>query len=280
MEQYRPSGFQLLPPVVKNLLIINIILFLATISLANTLHIDLSDILGLHYFASQKFHFWQIITYMFMHGGFGHIFFNMFALWMFGSAIENFWGPKRFLTYYLITGIGAALLHYIIYFYQIRPVMTVINDYIANPDHDKLLAFFGSSNFQNYSQDIQESFAQFRQHYNELISSHHPQQALTLSIDFMQQYKIDFLNQPVIIGASGAVFGLLIAFGMMFPNSLIYIYFAIPVKAKYFVIAYGAIELFSGVSGHAADNVAHFAHIGGMIFGFILLKLWGVKRLN
>jgi membrane associated rhomboid family serine protease len=255
MEQYRPSGFQVLPPVVKNLLIINGIFFLATIVLERTFHIDLVDILGLHYFSSQKFHPYQIISYMFMHGGFGHIFFNMFALWMFGSAIENYWGPKRFLSYYLITGIGAAILHYVIFFFKIRPEMEVLNNYIFSPDDGTLQALIARF------PDLQDV-------------------AGRITVDYIQELKVQILNQPVIVGASGALFGLLLAFGMMFPNSRIYVYFAIPVKAKYFVIFYGLIELVSGVSASSGDNVAHFAHLGGMLFGFILLKIWNVRRMN
>nr|MBC8343833.1 rhomboid family intramembrane serine protease [Bacteroidota bacterium] len=126
MTQYTPGRFQILPPIVKNLLIINVIFFVATF-LAQRFNLDLNDKLGLHYFGSQKFQPFQIITYMFMHGGFGHIFFNMFALWMFGYAIENYMGPKRFLIYYLTTGIGAAILHYGVFYLEIRPLLDPIN---------------------------------------------------------------------------------------------------------------------------------------------------------
>jgi len=219
MQEFQPVRFQILPPVVKNLLIINGIFFVATLVLGNTFGINLSRIFGLHYFASDLFKPWQIITYMFMHSttDFGHIFFNMFALWMFGSAIENVWGGKRFLLYYLITGIGAAVLHYLIVTYQIHYVWNL-------------------TDFQYY-------FA---------------------------------INQFNIVGASGAVFGILLAFGMMFPNSMIYIYFLFPMKAKWFVIIYGALELIYGVAG-SNDGIAHFAHLGGMLFGLILILLWKKK---
>ena len=279
MQQFQPRGFSFLPVVVKNLLIINGIFFLATIVFERTLHIDLIDILGLHFLTSEKFQPYQIISYMFMHGSFGHIFFNMFALWMFGSAIENFWGPKRFLIYYLITGIGAALLHYTIVYFQIRPVMDMINNFTVDPTNDGLLSFLNSSYFQGGLEGIPEKFQIFRSHYNALLVSN-PTEAMSLAVEFMHSYKEAFLNAPVIVGASGALFGLLLAFGMMFPNSVIYLYFAIPIKAKWFVILYGAIELFSGVSNTSGDNVAHFAHLGGMLFGFILIKLWKIKRVN
>ena len=275
-EQYRPTGFKLLPDVVKNLLIINGLFFLATILFSNRFHIDLTDYLGLHYFTADKFRPWQFITYMFMHGGFAHIALNMFALWMFGSSIENVWGPKRFLIFYIFTGLGAALTHYAVVYYQLAPTVNAINEYIAHPSANGLTAFLNEPNFFKIStQEMQEHFQTFAKHYDELLLTN-ANQAQQLSLDFMQQYKADFLNGPVVVGASGAVFGLLLAFGMMFPNNIIYVYFAIPMKAKYFVMLYGAIELYSGVT-NSADNVAHFAHLGGMLFGFILIKYWSKK---
>jgi membrane associated rhomboid family serine protease len=251
MEQYRPAGFQVLPTVVKNLLIINGIFFLAMIAMEK-FGIDLQNILGLHYFPSKAFKPYQLITYMFMHHDFWHIFFNLFAVWMFGAAIENFWGPKRFLIYYLVTGIGAALLHYLILYFEIRPVLSLFNELAINPDSQLL----------------------------QLFLSHNPDLAAGCDPVTVDCVKNNFLNAPVIVGASGALFGLLLAFGWMFPNSTIYIYFAIPVKAKYFVILYGVIEIVSGVTNFSGDKVAHFAHIGGMLFGLILLKIWKIRRLN
>jgi len=239
MQQYRPSGFTMLPPVVKNLLIINGIFFIATIVLESTFHIDLVQFLGLHYPLSHNFGVWQLVSYMFMHGGFGHIIFNMFALWMFGNTLENVWGPKRFLNYYLVTGIGAALVQILIAYIRIQSIESGLN-----PDQIALILQDGAdvlSRGMNYQDTAMAN--------------------LNLII-----------NTPT-VGASGAVFGILLAFGMMFPNSLIYVYFAIPVKAKYFVMIYGAIELYMGFANNAGDNVAHFAHLGGMIFGFFLIML-------
>jgi membrane associated rhomboid family serine protease len=272
MDQYRPGGFRILPPVVKNLIIINGLFFLATIATGSRFGFNMIEIFGLHYFAAEKFSPYQFVTYMFMHGGFMHIFFNMFALWMFGNALENVWGPKKFLIYYFITGIGAALTHYIVFYFEISPVLQAINNYLDNPSHEALTRFLNSDNFKVASVEIQNNFNEFRIQYNNLINSN-PTRALQLSVDFMSQYKIDFLNAPVVVGASGAVFGILLAFGMMFPNALIYVYFAIPIKAKYFVMIYGAIELFSGIYD-TGSNVAHFAHLGGMVFGYFVLLYW------
>ncbi len=237
MEQFRPTGFKVLPPVVKNLLIINTLFFIGTIAFSSK--IDLNEYLGLHYFTSPMFRPHQLVTYMFMHGSFTHILFNMFALWMFGNALENVWGPKRFLVYYMVTGIGAGLIQILVLYFRISHIESGLDpemiSYVQEKGYDLL------KEGKNFADPV--------------IG------------------KLNLLINTTTIGASGAVFGILLAFGMMFPNSLIYVYFAIPVKAKYFVMIYGAIELFSGISG-TADNVAHFAHLGGMIFGYLLLLYW------
>jgi membrane associated rhomboid family serine protease len=228
---YRPSNFSELPEVVKNLLIINGLFFLATISLDN-FGLDLVKIFGLHQFQSPDFRPHQIVSHLFMHGDFTHLFFNMFALWMFGKILENVWGAKRFLTFYIVTGIGAAFVHLLISQYQILSISNQIPEMVN-------LAIEG-----RYNPSIPIS------------------------------KKLTQLIITPTVGASGAGFGLVLAFGMLFPNTLLYIYFAIPIKAKYFVLAYGILELYSGISNNPADNVAHFAHLGGMIFGYFLIKYW------
>ena len=236
---YRPSSFSQLPEIVKNLLIINGLFFLATISL-ESYGINFTKWFALHQFQSQDFMPHQLITHLFMHGNFTHLLFNMFALWMFGKTLENVWGGKRFLTYYMITGIGAAFVHLGVNQYEILSLQSQISP----NELSNLLENGGGllANFQNYSYPIMG--------------------------------KLNLLINTPTVGASGAVFGILLAFGMLFPNTLLYIYFAIPVKAKYFVIIYGIMELYAGISNNPADNVAHFAHLGGMLFGFILLKYW------
>ncbi len=249
--QFRPGGFSLLPLIVKNLLIINGLVFLATISLQSVLNIDLNAEYGLYYMGSDLFRPYQFLTYMFLHGSFSHLFFNMFAFWMFGNSIENVWGPKRFVIYYFATGLGAAFLHQFVQYLEVTPI---INQLLAN----------GMT-----MGDIQEFLLTQRLNPNVL--------------DFISSEKLSILygtyNAPT-VGASGSVYGILLAFGMLFPNALIYLYFAIPVKAKWLVIGYGAIELWSGLAATPGDNVAHFAHLGGMIFGFILIKIWKKKEFN
>lgn len=258
-NEIRAGGFNILPTVVKNLLIINGLFFLAKIVLASKF--DLDAIFGLHYFAASDFHVWQIITYMFMHGDFGHLFFNMFALWMFGASVENAWGERRFLCYYLITGIGAAMIHYLIIYFQIHSSLVLIDAFLAAPSVDTF------SQLANVDRINQAAIAQ-----NLLYLQAHPSAVMEF-VPQMEEFRETFLNSFNIIGASGSVFGLLLAFGMMYPNAEIYVYFLLPIKAKWFVVIYGALELLYGVLG-SADGVAHFAHLGGMLFGFLLIMAW------
>ena len=227
---FRPTSFSQLPEIIKNLLIINGLLFFATITLDN-FGIDLTKSLALHQFQSPNFRPHQLITHFFMHGDFTHLFFNMFAIWMFGKTLKNIWGAKRFLTFYIITALGAAAIHIFVIQYQIFQ--------LAESSEMLELAKKGLYNTSN-----------------------------------INSLRLTQLVSTPTVGASGARFGILLAFGMLFPNTLLYIYFAIPIKVKYFVIIYGALELYAGISNNPADNVAHFAHLGGMLFGYLLLKYW------
>lgn len=280
MSQYRPTGFRMLTPVVKNLLIINTLVFLAMISLQKA-GIDLTAILGLHYPGASNFRAWQFVTYMFMHGGFTHILFNMFALWMFGNVIENAWGPKRFLIFYMITGIGAGLTYIVWISFSVSPQLSLINHVIEDPSINNLSELISNHRFavSQYSGVIWSDFLHFQDNVKAFEINPHNTLAAQKIVTFLSEYKAYFLNQHVVVGASGAVFGLLLAFGMMFPNSLIYVYFAIPVKAKWFVVFYGAAELFSGIYNRPGDNVAHFAHLGGMLFGYLVLLYWKKKGM-
>ncbi len=227
-QEFRPGSFQSIPPVVKNILIINVVLFVAKIVFANKFSLD--TYLDLHYYKSDLFKPYQFITYMFMHADITHIFFNMFGVYMFGSILERTWGAKRFLNYYLITGLGAAAAQYIMFYFE-------INSYV-------------------------EKFAA---------------QGLTNAPDYEDTMRMIY-DSMVCLGASGALFGLLGAFAMMFPNTQLQIYFFIPMKAKYFVILYGAAELIYGVSNVQGDNVAHFAHLGGLVVGLIIMLIWRKNR--
>lgn len=211
-----------IPTITKNLLIVNVVVFLATY-LFRTMGVDLNNVLGLHFFLAPDFHIYQLFTYMFAHGGFSHIFFNMFALWMFGCIVERTWGPKKFLTYYIVCGVGAGLF---------------------------------------------QELAQFAQFY--LIASEH---LLAQTMKVADAYAAG-LNPWTTVGASGAVYGILLAFGMLYPEERIFIFpLPVPIKAKWFVMGYAAIELFMAYSS-TGDGVAHLAHLGGMVFGFFLIRYW------
>ena len=215
-----------IPTITKNLLIINLIAFLAT-SILELRGIDLAGIGGLHFFMASDFHLYQLVTYLFLHANFMHILSNMFGLWMFGCVIENVWGPKKFLFYYISCGIGAGLLQEI--------------------------AQLGSFYMTITSQDPSVSFGEI----------------FTIGQQLSQQ-----LNAWTTIGASGAVYAVILAFGMTFPNERLFIIpFPFPIKAKWFVLFYVAIEFFSAL-GSSGDGVAHTAHLGGMLFGFLMIRYW------
>lgn len=278
---YGASPFGGIPPVVKNLLIINAIFFFASIVAVNSFGIRIEDYLGLHVPMAEKFKAYQLVTYMFLHDyrGIMHIFFNMFALFMFGRMLEVVWGPKRFLVFYFVTGIGAALVHLLTQYIEILPVLKAITHYMNNASHENLSLFL-DDHLQIRSLDMKRKFDAFAASYNSLINSD-PQMAIGLSREYLYGYRIDFLNNHITVGASGAVFGILLAFGMLFPETRLMLLFPpIPIKAKYFVIIYGVAELFLGVANFSFDNVAHFAHLGGMLFGFILIKYWQKKGIH
>jgi membrane associated rhomboid family serine protease len=272
MTEFRPSRFEILPTVVKNLLIINGLIFLAQ----NTLQgpgssFSIDDMFALHAWQSNLFQPWQLVTHLFMHGGFSHIFFNMLALWMFGAVLENVWGSKRFLTFYLVCGLGAALIHLLFLNWEFSPV---VNDY-ATLARQHLTG-------SEYQSDVMIHFIQkyhiaFTTGTDELINEMraNPQNQFLMSNVFenITQFYQNSLNNAT-IGASGAVFGVLAAFGYLFPNTYLYIYMLVPVKAKWFVLFYGAIELYEGIQNSAGDNVAHWAHIGGAVVGLLIVMTW------
>jgi membrane associated rhomboid family serine protease len=234
------SPFANIPPVVKNLLIINIIFYIATFALAKL--VNLNVLLAAYYPFSPAFRPWQIITYMFMHdpNNIAHILFNMFALFSFGPMLEYTLGSKKFFNYYFITGIGAFVLYMAVQAMQIHAITGAFS--IPHPEIE-------ASYFNYGGQENAEKL-------------------------------YSYINFPM-MGASGAIFGILVGFALLFPNlEMMIMFIPVPIKAKYVVIGYVAIELFSGIGRFAGDNVAHFAHLGGALFGFLLIKLWGIKRPN
>jgi membrane associated rhomboid family serine protease len=260
------NRFGTTPPVVKNLIYLNIIMFVATWVFENSFQTDLYDILGLHFFKSELFKPMQFITHMFMHGGPTHIFFNMFALWMFGKILESVWGSQRFFIYYVITGLGAAAIHTLVNFIHYSHVETLIAEFIQAPS------------LEQYQLIASEHFSRILKHEAIYYFNIRPFNS-SEAIELLNIGLTGLYNIPT-VGASGAVFGVLLAFGMLFPNTELMLLFPpIPIKAKWFVMGYGAIELFLGLQ-QPGSNIAHFAHLGGMLFGFILIKYWKTKRSN
>jgi len=260
-----------IPPVVLNLLILNALLYFGTYLLSNT-GIDLVKSLALYYPGSELFRPHQLVTHMFMHGGTMHLFFNMFALWMFGKVLEQVWGPKRFLIYYFVTGLGAAALHLLVMHLQLGSLAGDAKA-LVNTMSPEGFAIFVRDNFPEFSVRLSSFIEQWN---NQPNAPQYIAQAESYVGDMINLKK----NVPT-IGASGAVFGVLLAFGMLFPNTrLVLLFPPIPIKAKWFVIGYGVIELVSGLANQTGDNMAHFAHLGGMIFGFILIKYWNKTKRN
>ena len=233
-------GFSGLPPVVKNLIIINILLLVITWTAQSVLGYDLTSVLGLYFPKSEMFRPFQILTHMFMHAGIWHLFFNMFALYMFGGILENVWGPKRFFIYYMVCGLGAALVHESVIAVQYFKVVNTIS-----PDQLQLVLADGAAVLNEGKQYADASMKSLQM----------------------------IMNVPT-VGASGAIFGVLLAFGVLFPNTQLMLLFPpIPIKAKYFVLGYGTIELYMAVT-QPGSNIAHAAHLGGMLFGYILIRYW------
>ncbi len=234
-------GFFAFPPVVKYLLIINGAMFV----LVYLAGLNLLPQFAIYSFKSDLFKPYQLITHMFLHGGFAHLFFNMFALWMFGRVLEQIWGSQRFFIYYFVCGAGAAILHLFVMQIEINSLIKIMN-----PESINTVMAEGS-------------------------------QVLKMGKNYIDPQMRDLnllLNTPT-VGASGAVYGLLLAYGMLFPNSVIYLYLAIPIKAKYFVMIFAALELYLGFT-RTGSNIAHFAHLGGMLFGLIMILMWKKNQFN
>lgn len=245
MSNYQMPNARLVSPAVKNLLIVNGLLFLATLLLP---HLNLIYHLGGFYFQSPLFRLWQPLTSMFMHGSIAHIAFNMFALWIFGTPLEKLWGSKRFLIFYVLCGLGAYFLHDAVTLIQTSPLKANL---IAR-----------GLNFNDFT-TLVKAYPQTGQGYGSPAE---------LSGLFMKYVT------PV-VGASGAIYGLLIAFGMYFPDAeLMLIFFPVPIKAKYFVPLMMLLELFLGWRQFSGDNIAHFAHIGGALVGFLIIRFLYKRR--
>lgn len=272
MSEFRPGRFEILPTVIKNLLIINGLVFLAQNVLGDILgnprYID--DMFALHYWGSDLFKPHQLVTHLFMHGSLGHLLTNMFTLWMFGATLENVWGSKRFLIFYTVCGIGAALCYMGVLTYDNVRLAHEAREFLNSPtlENMRILDKHFDLNSGRYgAEGILDNFYSFPGNPGSIADAK----------AFVTLFAQDYPNIPT-VGASGAVYGLLFAFGYLFPNSLIYLYFLFPIKAKYFVGFFIVLELFNGVQNNPGDNVAHFAHLGGVLISFILLKIWNRRN--
>ena len=268
------SPFSNLPNIVKNLLIINGLFFFAAFVFQDRNWANLNQILGLYYPESNYFRPFQLVSYAFMHASINHIAYNMFSLWMFGTILENYWGPKRFLTFYLITTLGAAFTYLSINYFEIEAIKSAIATFNASPGYDSFLILMKTDPDLFSSDQISSFVYQWSQDVN---NPRFLDFAREVS-DVLVQRK---LNIPM-VGASGAVFGLLLANGMLFPNREVFLFFIpIPVKIKYMVVFLGLMDLWEGLGNNPGDQVAHFAHLGGMLFGFLAIKYWNkTDRVN
>lgn len=251
-------------PMVKNILLINVgIFFVQAI-----FNLPFSDLGGLRVIFSDEFQPHQFITYMWIHGGFGHILGNMFAVFIFGPLLEQVWGPKRFLTFYLICGIGAGVLYGVADFIEKGNLRADTETYLADPNPERFQLYILD---HRVSQRAVEELTNFSDAFYE-----NPNDAgyISQSRTYVRQIFEAYTDVPM-VGASGAVFGILMAFGMLFPNTQLFLLFPpIPVKAKYLVLFYALYELYAEFSRNPGDNVAHLAHLSGMLIAFILLKMW------
>lgn len=252
-----------LTPVVRVLLILNVLVFLVT-------NEAIINQFGLHSFLSDKFNPIQLLTHMFLHGGFNHIFSNMIGLVVFGPMLEQFWGPRRFTFFYFFCGLGAALLFSGINYFETYDVYKSVLAYRVSPGFDGFSAFV-DQHATSYYDRLVPFLDKFRAYPTDGKN-------IQDSVSIVNRIFSNQVDEPM-VGASGAIFGVIMGFGLLFPNTQLFLLFPpIPVKAKYLVIFYGAFELYSGIYRAQSDNVAHFAHIGGMLFAFILVKYWGSQR--
>lgn len=271
MTEFRPSRFEILPPIIKNLLIINGLFFLAQNTITGpTVSFSFENIFALHAWQSSLFKPWQLVTHMFLHGDFGHILGNMFGLWMFGSVLENLWGSKRFLIFYMVCGLGAALIHLLFLSWEFMPM---VKDYTAifqahadgaASQADAMINFIYRHNLRFDNTEALVAYMRANPGNTELMNR------IFEEITAFYRNNLDTAT----IGASGAVFGVLAAFVYLFPNTYLYIYFLIPVKAKWIGLLYFGYELFNALRNSAGDHVARWAHVGGAIVGLLIVITW------
>jgi len=255
-------------PIVKKLLLINIGLFFAQ----NLLGLDLIDTLGLRYVLSNYFSPYQFFTHLFVHASFGHLFSNMFALLTFGPILEHTLTSKRFITFYIITGLGAAVLYAGIQYVEVKKIEALYHTYLAQPDPKSFVAYLNHFPHKIYS-SFYPLLSDFFEHPDELAY-------IAKSKAIVSQLYTLKADMPT-VGASGSVFGIFMAFAMLFSNAELFLFFIpIPIKAKYVIAIYSVYELYAGIRDNPADNVAHFAHLGGILFAYLFIRWWKQRHCH
>jgi membrane associated rhomboid family serine protease len=253
-------------PTVRLLLFVNVGVYFVTSALGPSI----IDRFALHSVLSDQFSPIQFITHLFMHAGFGHLFSNMLGLIVFGPLLEQFWGPKRFLTFYFLTGLGAAALYLGVNYFETASLVEGFNMYRANPNNGEFLGFINE-----YAPSIYDPLEPFIQKFD--ADKANPTY-IEQGVRYLTGYVSERVDTPM-VGASGAIFGVIMAFGLLFPNTELFLLFIpFPIKAKYLVGAYAIWEVYTGIYRAQSDNVAHFAHIGGMLVAYIIIRIWGSQR--
>ena len=276
----RPST----PPTVRNLIILTVVCHILSIAATEFLQFNVVQNFGLHNWNSVYFKPWQLVSYMFLHdmsyiflrdiGGITHLLFNMLGLWMFGSMLERFWGAQKFIIFYFVTGIGAGLINVFSTTILLQPMFDSAVFYMNNPGYNLFEHFV--SNYLPGSYDNEGVNEFLKVWFNDPLNPGYIKE----SVQIVNQVTDLRLNTPT-VGASGSIYGLLLAFGVLFPNSVIMLLIPpIPLKAKYFVLIFGGMELLLGLRNNLEDNVGHFAHLGGMLFGILLILLWKKQAKN
>ncbi|MFP4096550.1 MAG: rhomboid family intramembrane serine protease [Cyclobacteriaceae bacterium] len=268
-QTIKPDRIQGLTTGVKLLLAVNILIF-AVAYFYNFR--EAVELLGLHYFRSEEFRWYQFITSMFMHGGVWHIAINMFVLWMFGSPLESIWHTGKFLLYYFICGLGASLIFLGASAWQLNSLEQEVEAYVSSPAYEDYAQFFE----ENIDPSAGDLYQRGEELLNEWQANPDSQQYADESGQIVQNFLDKYIDRPL-VGASGAIYGILLAFGLIFPNVPVYIYFVFPMKSKYLVILLGALQLYLGWSG-GEPGVANIAHLGGMLTGLVLLLIWGYQK--
>lgn len=265
-----------LTDVVKNLLLLNVILFLAVLlDEAAGSPLGLGNLLALYYPESNNFMPVQLVSHFFMHAGLLHLFFNMFALIIFGPPLETLWGPQRFLTYYLLCAFGSAALHLGWTYWEYNSMQALIDQFLASPDLTTFNAYFSEVSLRGIGMENGQPASAYLSELRTSLEDGASSAEITQVGRFMEELRMFSMDNTPMVGASGAIYGLLLAFGMKFPNVQLYLLFLpVPIRAKYLIPILVVIELFLGFQKYDWDNMAHFAHLGGALTGFLLILYW------